>query len=76
MNPKPPLLRVCHAEALPGAQHLVIEGVCIPFVGLDALIASKETYREQDAVDRARLVALRESRASTPRTKDESKHDH
>ena len=40
----------------------VIEGVRVPFLGLDALITSKETYREQDAFDRARLIALRESR--------------
>jgi hypothetical protein len=26
---------------------------------LDALIASKETYREQDALDRTRLLALK-----------------
>ncbi len=34
-------------------------GVRVPFLGLDALIASKETYREQDALDRARLLALK-----------------
>jgi predicted nucleotidyltransferase len=50
--------KVTYPEALPGAQQLVMEGVSIPFLGLEALIASKETYREQDAVDRARLLAL------------------
>jgi hypothetical protein len=54
--------KVTYTEALPGARHLVMEGVCIPFLGLDALIASKETYRAQDAVDRARLLALRQRR--------------
>jgi hypothetical protein len=29
---------------------------------LIALIASKETYREQDAIDRAKLMGLRQSR--------------
>jgi hypothetical protein len=66
MNLKPPLLRVCQLLNEAGAKYLVCgaqacilrEGVSIPFLGLEALIASKETYREQDAVDRARLLAL------------------
>jgi hypothetical protein len=37
----------------------VVDGVSIPFLGLESLIASKETYREQDAIDRIRLVELR-----------------
>jgi hypothetical protein len=51
--------KVAYADALPGARETVVDGVRIPFLGLDALIASKETYREQDACDRARLIALR-----------------
>jgi hypothetical protein len=51
--------KVTYADALPGAREVVVEGVCIPFLGLDALIASKETYREQDALDRTRLLALK-----------------
>jgi hypothetical protein len=43
---------------------VVIEGVRIPFLGLDALIASNETYREQDAHDRIRLLALERSTKS------------
>jgi len=51
--------KVTYAEALPDSRDVLIEGVRIPFLGLDALIASKETYREQDAVDRMRLLGLR-----------------
>jgi hypothetical protein len=61
----------CH-EA--GAKHLIcgaqacvlhrlpktwIGGVKLPFLSLDSLIASKETYREQDASDRMRLLELK-----------------
>ena len=51
--------KVTYPEALPGALNVEIDGVKIPFIGLDGLIASKETYREQDAVDRQRLMALK-----------------
>jgi predicted nucleotidyltransferase len=51
--------KVDYAQGLPGAREVVIDGVRIPFLGLDALIASKETYREQDAYDRLRLLALK-----------------
>jgi hypothetical protein len=51
--------KVSYADALPGSRELVVEGIRIPFLGLDALIASKETYREQDAADRMRLLALK-----------------
>jgi len=54
--------KVSFAEALPGAKEAVVEGVRIPYLGLADLIASKETYREQDALDRARLRALQEAR--------------
>jgi hypothetical protein len=50
--------KVTYAEALVGARQVVVDGVRIPFLGLDALIASKETYPEQDALDRLRLLAL------------------
>ncbi|MFO1498188.1 MAG: hypothetical protein U1G07_07315 [Verrucomicrobiota bacterium] len=52
--------KVGYDEAISKAKDTLIEGVRIPFLGLDDLIASKETYREQDAYDRARLIALRE----------------
>jgi hypothetical protein len=52
--------KVTYAVALADAREVVVENVRIPFLGLDALIASKETYREQDSLDRARLLALRQ----------------
>jgi hypothetical protein len=51
--------KVTYPEAIPEAQQLQVDGVTIPFLGIDALIASKETHREQDAVDRFRLLDLR-----------------
>ena len=52
--------KVSYVDALDGALRVTIEGVEIPYIGLDALIASKETYRDQDRVDVARLKALRD----------------
>lgn len=49
------------ADALPSARETTVDGVRIPFLGLDALIASKTTYREQDAFDRMRLLALKQA---------------
>ena len=46
----------------PGAQRVVVQGVTIPYLGLEALIASKETYREQDAIGPLRLLALQKGR--------------
>ena len=51
--------KVTFADAINTAREIVIEGVRVPFLGLDVLIASKETYREQDAWDRARLLELK-----------------
>jgi predicted nucleotidyltransferase len=51
--------KVTYSDALPGAREVLVDGIRVPFLGLDALIASKETYREQDALDRARLLALK-----------------
>ena len=45
--------KVTYGDARSGARRVVIGGVTIPYLGLDALIASKETYPEQDAIDRA-----------------------
>ena len=53
--------KVSFADALPSAREAVVDDVRIPFLGLDALIASKETYREQDAADRLRLLALKQN---------------
>jgi predicted nucleotidyltransferase len=51
--------KVTYSDAVADAQAVVIDGVRVPFLGLDALIASKETYREQDTADRLKLLALR-----------------
>ena len=51
--------KVTYPEALTGSPVVQVDGVTIPFLGLDALIASKETYREQDAEDRQRLLSLK-----------------
>jgi hypothetical protein len=51
--------RVSYADAIDTAREAVVEGVRIPFLSLDCLIASKETYREQDAVDRLHLLELK-----------------
>jgi hypothetical protein len=54
--------KVSYAEAIGSACEVEVEGIRIPYLGLDALIASKETYREHDAVDRARLLELKQRR--------------
>jgi len=53
--------KITYGDALSGARDVVVDGIRIPFLGLDSLIASKETYREQDAFDRARLIALKQT---------------
>lgn len=54
--------KITFEDALPSACEVEIQGVRVPFLGLDALIASKETYRDQDAIDRLKLIGLRQSR--------------
>jgi hypothetical protein len=56
--------KVTYVDALPDARESMIDGIRIPFLGLDTLISSKETYREQDAADRLRLLALRQKRSA------------
>jgi hypothetical protein len=51
--------RVTYAEAIGSARAVVVDGIRVPFLSLDSLIASKETYREQDAIDRVRLLELK-----------------
>jgi acylphosphatase len=60
--------KVTYAEAIASARETTLAGVRIPFLSLDSLIASKDTYREKDAWDRAQLVELkkREIRGSGP----------
>ena len=50
--------KVTYADALADAREVVVEGVRIPYLGLDSLIASKETYREQDRLDLLRLKGI------------------
>ena len=52
--------KVSYGDAAPSAKQVVLNGITIPYLGLDTLIASKETYREQDSIDRLRLLALRQ----------------
>jgi len=51
--------KVSYADAIGSARQTVVDGVQIPFLSLDSLIASKETYREKDASDRLGLLELR-----------------
>lgn len=51
--------KVSYADAISSAREVVIDGVKVPFLSLDSLIASKETLREQDAIDRLRLLELK-----------------
>jgi hypothetical protein len=53
--------RVAYNDAIQDAREIEVDGVRIPFLGIDALIASKETSRDKDAVDRARLLQLMKS---------------
>ena len=52
--------KVSSLDALPTALATVVDGVRIPYLGLDSLIASKETYREKDQAD---LFLLRRLKA-------------
>ena len=52
---------VCYAE---------IDGVRIPYADLKTLIASKETYREQDRADLLRLRALARIVKPSPQNKE------
>ena len=49
---------VTYAEAVGNAQTAVIEGVQIPYLSLQDLIRSKQTYRDQDRADVERLRRL------------------
>jgi hypothetical protein len=54
-------------EAIKDAQSVEVEGVRIVYASLDALIKSKSTYREQDAVDRQRLEWLKQEKERSRR---------
>jgi len=51
--------KVRYSDAIATAQSVVIDQVTVPYLGLDCLIASKETYREQDQWDVSRLKDLK-----------------
>ena len=50
--------QVTYAEAAANAEELTIDGVRVPFVGLETLIKTKSTYRERDRADLVRLQEL------------------
>ena len=50
--------KVAYAEAAPRARMMALAGVQVPYLSLRDLIASKETYREQDQADLLRLRRL------------------
>lgn len=47
--------KVSYTEAVGSSLRVTLEGVVVPYIDLRTLIKSKETYRDQDAVDVARL---------------------
>ena len=54
--------KVSYADAIATALETTIDGVRIPYLGRESLMASKETYREQDRADWLRLRALKSHR--------------
>jgi predicted nucleotidyltransferase len=54
--------KVSYADAISTALEVVIDGVRVPYLSLESLIASKETYRDQDRADLVRLLAIREAK--------------
>src|SRR5881397_471381 len=54
--------KVSYPQAVPNACEVVIDGVRVPYLGLDSLIASKETYREKDQLDLLQLRHLKQKK--------------
>jgi predicted nucleotidyltransferase len=54
--------KVGFSDAAKDALEIVIDGIRVPYLGLDSLIASKETYREKDALDLSQLRHLKSRR--------------
>ena len=48
---------VTYDDAIANAKELIIDGVCIPYLGLQDLIRSKQTYRDKDRADIQMLMA-------------------
>ena len=53
---------VDYPEAIRDALTLEVEGVKIVYASLDTLIKSKSTYRDQDRIDRERLLWLKQEK--------------
>jgi len=60
--------KVAYVDAKDSICYAEIDGVRIPYAGLKSLIASKETYREQDRADLLRLCALAKIAKTHPQT--------
>lgn len=54
---------VSYEEAVGSSLEVHLDGVRVPYLSLDKLIESKQTYREQDHVDRGRLILLRDRKS-------------
>jgi uncharacterized protein involved in tolerance to divalent cations len=54
--------KVAYEDAVGSACEVVIDGVRVPYLGLDSLIASKDTYREVDQIDVLRLRHLKQQK--------------
>ena len=53
-----------YADAVPGLQKAKVDGVRVPYVGIDDLIRSKQTGRLQDRADIEALEQLKALKAS------------
>lgn len=61
--------KVTYQDALPTAQEVVLDGVRIPYLSAEMLIASKETCRAKDQMDVAALrsaLARRQAESGAP----------
>ena len=54
--------KVNYAEARSSVETRIIEGVSIPYLGMERLIESKSTYRAQDEVDCSELRLIQKNR--------------
>jgi hypothetical protein len=52
--------KVDYASAVRSAKRRDIEGIDVPFLDIQSLMLSKQTYREKDLADRVQLERLRE----------------
>jgi predicted nucleotidyltransferase len=52
--------RLSYADAAPSALEVTLNGVKIPYLGWEALVISKQTYREKDQMDLLQLRQLKE----------------